>query len=60
MRPRRSAFLAAAAGMLLSAPIAAAAPLGVLASFLPMYLFTINVVGDTDIDFPVVSAGQFN
>jgi zinc transport system substrate-binding protein len=47
MRPRCSAFLAAAAGMLLSATIAAAAPLGVLASFLPMYLFTINVVGDT-------------
>ncbi len=46
MRARRFAFLAAAAAILLSAP-AAAAPLRVLASFLPMYLFTVNVVGDT-------------
>jgi len=46
MRTRGIALLAAVAGVLLSAP-AAAAPLRVLASFLPMYLFTINVVGDS-------------
>ncbi len=44
MRPRRLGVLAAAFGLLFSAP-AAAAPLRVLASFLPMYVFTINVVG---------------
>ena len=48
MIPRRAARSFAAAALLLLAPAAAsAAPLRVLASFLPMYLFTVNVVGDT-------------
>jgi ABC-type Zn uptake system ZnuABC Zn-binding protein ZnuA len=46
MKPRRFAFLAVLAVMLLSAPVTAAPPLRVLASFLPMYVFTINVVGE--------------
>ncbi len=47
MSPRRIARSLAAAALLLLAPAAAsAAPLKVLASFLPMYLFTVNVVGD--------------
>lgn len=47
MNARRFAPFAAAAVLLLSPPAASsAAPLRVLASFLPMYLFTVNVVGD--------------
>lgn len=45
MRTRRFARLALVAALLAPAP-AAATPLRVLASFLPMYLFTVNVVGD--------------
>lgn len=45
MRRFRFAALVAAALTLLPRP-AAAVPLRVLASFLPMYLFTINVTGD--------------
>lgn len=43
---RRIAVLATAVALLLPVP-AKAAPLRVLASFLPMYLFTIHVVGGT-------------
>jgi zinc transport system substrate-binding protein len=47
MNPRRFIRATVAAALLLAAPAAsAAAPLRVLASFLPMYLFTVNVVGD--------------
>ncbi len=48
MRGARCAAVAAAATLLAALPGAvSAAPLRVLASFLPMYLFTVNVVGDT-------------
>ncbi len=47
MSARRLASFAFAVLLILSAPAASsAAPLRVLASFLPMYLFTVNVVGD--------------
>jgi zinc transport system substrate-binding protein len=38
--------VAAVAAVLVAAAPAAAAPVRVLASFLPMYIFTVNVVGD--------------